>query len=124
MNASNQIEFVYELGLAHRFMDTQHLAVGQKFTELRWKREHPSCYVPDGSTITNMNLEAPELFRILGTNILPDWTDRFARNISPNSTRSLRDTQEDAIQGFGLSSATESTLVTGSGFMSGLGSYT
>lgn len=120
ISATSEVEFFYELGNGHRFKDVEHLATGQKFTETRWKHEHPACYVPDGSTITNMNLEAPELFRILGTNILPDWTDRFARNISPNSIRSLRDTQEDAFQGFSMTSSdAPNALNTSGGFAFG-----
>lgn len=103
LNASNQIEFWYALGHGQRFMDTQDIAIGNKFVETRWKREHPSCYVPDGSTVAAMATEAPVLHRILGSTTLPSWMDRFPRNIDNIAVgvgRSIRDIQEDALQGF------------------------
>jgi hypothetical protein len=99
LNSSNEIEFFYCLGNGHRFKDVENIPIGNIFTETRWKREHPSCYIPDGSTVTNMSTEAPVLFRILSTNILPNWNDRFGRNIITSSGRNIRDTQEDAFQG-------------------------
>jgi len=99
LNASNEIEFFYSLGNGHRFKDVENIQIGNIFTETRWKREHPACYIPDGSTVTNMSTEAPVLFRILSTNILPDWDDRFGRNIILSSGRNIRDIQEDAFQG-------------------------
>jgi len=95
---SNNIEFFYCLGNGHRFKDVENISIGNIFTETRWKREHPSCYIPDGSTVTNMSTEAPVLHRILSTNVLPNWNDRFGRNIVTSSGRSIRGTQEDAFQ--------------------------
>ncbi len=46
-----------------------------------------------------MSSEAPVLHRILGTNVLPNWSDRFGRNITPASSRALRDLQSDVFQG-------------------------
>ena len=96
LNSSNQVEFFYELGNGHRFKDTEIYSIGNRYAELRYRREHPSCYIPDGSIVANMNVEAPELHRILGTNLLPDFRDRFERSIDLAGTRELRDLQEDA----------------------------
>lgn len=98
IGVSSTVEFWYDLGYGHRFADVQNLAVGQRYTETRWKREHPNCYHPDGSAVLNMSSEAPELFRILGSNLLPDWMNRFSRNIDINGSRNIRDTEEDAFQ--------------------------
>jgi hypothetical protein len=46
-----------------------------------------------------MSTEAPVLYRILSTNVLPNWNDRFGRNIITSSGRNIRDLQEDAFQG-------------------------
>lgn len=124
LNASNQVEFLYELGYGHRFMDVQNLPIGGKWTEFRWKREHPACYYPDGSTVTDMSTSAPELFRILSGNVLPDWKNRFPRNMELAGSRNIRDTEEDAFQGFKITSTyTPFSLYSGSGLTSGAGSY-
>jgi hypothetical protein len=115
LNSSNQIEFFYELGFGNRFLDVQNISIGNIFTETRWKREHPSCYVPDGSTVTNMATEAPVLHRILGGNVLPDWRDRFGRNIDLNGARAIRDLQEDAFQGHRMSPLSPQTQFYGAG---------
>jgi hypothetical protein len=115
IGSSNQIEFFYELGFGNRFLDVQNISIGNIFTETRWKREHPSCYVPDGSTVTNMATEAPVLHRILGGNILPDWRDRFGRNIDLNGARAIRDLQEDAFQGHRMSPLSPQTQFYGVG---------
>ena len=99
LDGSNNIEFYYELGFGHRFMDVETLPVAGKFIELRWKREHPACYYPDGSTIAALATEAPELHGILGSTTLPDWRDRFGRNIDLAGGRAIRDLQDDAFQG-------------------------
>ncbi|MBK8397419.1 MAG: hypothetical protein IPL26_19570 [Leptospiraceae bacterium] len=99
LDGSNNIQYLYELGIGHRFLDVQHIPIGGKFTEWRWKREHPACYVPDGSVIATLATDAPDLHRILGSTTLPDWRDRFGRNIDLAGARSIRDTQEDAFQG-------------------------
>jgi hypothetical protein len=46
-----------------------------------------------------MSTEAPVLYRILSTNVLPNWNNRFGRNIITSSGRNIRDLQEDAFQG-------------------------
>ncbi|MCB1176508.1 MAG: hypothetical protein KDK36_02910 [Leptospiraceae bacterium] len=103
LDGSNHIEFQYELGHGHRYMDHENISVGSPFEEIRWKREHPGCYIPDGSTITNMATESPYLYRLLGgSNVLPDWRDRFPRQIDIAGGRTIRDTQEDAFQGFNM----------------------
>lgn len=120
ISSANSVEFWYELGFGHRFLDVSTIPVGQGFSELRWKREHPNCYIPNGDTITTMATDAPELFRIYGSNILPNWSNRFARNIDLSSDREIRDLQEDALQEF---YASGNTLTSGSGIASGSGSY-
>lgn len=99
LNSSNQVEFVYELGSGYKFLDTERLSIGSNFTEWRFKREHPSCFACDGSTIVNMSTDFQYLYKILGTNVLPNTVDRVARSIDLASGRTLRDTEEDAIQG-------------------------
>lgn len=102
LNASNQIEFVYELGFGHRYMDIERYGVSEVYKETRWLREHPNCLVADGSTLTNMSTEYPQLYKYLGTNILPNWIDRVPRGIAIGGSRAIRDTQEDAFQGFSI----------------------
>jgi hypothetical protein len=100
VNASNAIDFFYELGFGNRFQDVETISIGNLYTETRYKREHPACYVADGSTITNMNIVAPELLRVYASNVLPNWINRFERNIDLLGSRDLRDTQGFAMQGF------------------------
>lgn len=99
LNASNQIQFVYELGFGHRFMDLERYGVSEPFYETRWLREHPGCFVADGSTLTSMSTDYPQLYKYLGTNVLPNWVDRVPRGIAIGGSRAIRDTQEDAFQG-------------------------
>jgi hypothetical protein len=122
LNASNQIEFFYELGFGHRFMDVQNLPIGGTYTETRWKREHPNCYVPDGSTVSAMSTESPVLHRILGGNVLPDWRNRFPRSVDIAGARNMRDTQEDAFQGHRFARQSDSTPLRTDNFVSGGGS--
>lgn len=101
LNSSNQIQFLYELGFGRKYMDLQNVKVGQIFTEDRWKREHPGCFLAEGDTISAMNTDFPELYKFLNnSNILPDYRGRVPRSISMADLRSIRDTQEDAFQGF------------------------
>lgn len=101
LDTSNEIEFFYELDAGQRFQDVSNIAVGNLYTEARWKRCHPNCYTLDGSTIASMSTESPLLYRLLGgSNVLPDFNNRFARNIDLAGGRSMYGTQEDAFQAF------------------------
>lgn len=101
LDASNEIEFFYELDSGYRFQDVGCIAIGNYYTEARWKRAQPNCYLLDGSTITDMETEAPLLYALLGSNVLPNFNDRFLRNIDIEGARAMRDLQADALQGFG-----------------------
>ncbi len=98
LDSSNVIEFFYELGMGYRFQDVFYIAIGNLYTENRWLRANPNCYALDGSTITDMATEAPDLYRLLGTNVLPNYLDRFLRNIDLEGARTIRDLQADAVQ--------------------------
>lgn len=125
LNASNQIQFLYELGFGRKYMDMQSLKIGQIFTEDRWKREHPGCFLAEGDTISAMNTDFAELYRFLGnSNVLPDYKGRVPRSIALADSRSIRDTQEDAFQGFHMtSSLSPFALYSASGVVNGPGNY-
>lgn len=102
LDGSNNIQFFYELGTGYRFQDVLNFAVGNLYSELRWQRCNPNCYLLDGSTIASMSTESPLLYFLLGTNVLPNFTDRFLRNIDIAGARALRDLQTDQMQGFDI----------------------
>jgi len=99
VNGSNQVEYFYELGNRYKYKDLESHNVGGLFTEFRFLREHPGCFIGDGSTITNMATDYPVLFDRFGSNVLPDMDGRVGRNIEIGGSRVIRDTQEDAFQG-------------------------
>lgn len=97
LDVNNEIEFFYELDQGQRFQDVLGIAIGNTYKENRWTRCHPNCYLLDGSTITDMETESPLLYKILGSNVLPDFRDRFERNIDL-ATRSVRDLQTEMLR--------------------------